>query len=538
MERKAKKKYENIIELINNKNYLKATKKIYLKLEKINNSKKQKDIIDKAELAGLLINIGDEGLIKEVVEEGLAIIESNYDVFVKYISKNSLEYNLGNAKKAIFDISRRKKNFQFNLENIKILVEAKNHYWKSLKLFESSKRDDNEFRLKLLTNLGSTLSINCRISESLYYFDQVLKINPIFPQANVNRSNELIWLKTITGRYSIQLMKQAYFGYLKAYNSSKTLQWRKKELQARLEGIKQFIKENGYNVEDINDDKHTLREFNQLSEYRQYCINNRLTLNEHALYCKCIASRNDDLSIASNNIIVGGKYFLQMERLLNRIKSEFVFARHLYYKSTIKMENESLQVDNEVCYTELSDNEYIGLNSEMIRTSFRLCFGILDKIAEGLCKFFELSDEKENIYFDNFWNPKNLNTEKLQERWNKLNSIDNFSLIALYSQATDLNSKIGEWKIYKDWRNALEHNMFIIINSNEIFAEKKPIKNIPDNLIISHNDFTEKTFSMLQFVRSAIFNFAFCIRKESLLENDTKGLIKTLYPKNYLDNEN
>ena len=43
---------------------------------------------------------------------------------------------------------------------------------------------------------------------------------------------------------------------------------------------------------------------------------------------------------------------------------------------------------------------------------------------------------------------------------------------------------------------------------------------------------------MLQFVRSAIFNFAFCIRKGSLLENDTKGLIKTLYPKNYLDSEN
>ena len=41
---------------------------------------------------------------------------------------------------------------------------------------------------------------------------------------------------------------------------------------------------------------------------------------------------------------------------------------------------------------------------ELNMKNFRLCFGILDKIAEGICYLFDLDvGENENIYFESFW---------------------------------------------------------------------------------------------------------------------------------------
>ena len=72
-----------------------------------------------------------------------------------------------------------------------------------------------------------------------------------------------------------------------------------------------------------------------------------------------------------------------MEKILNRLKSEYSFARLLYFLSVANTESEFTSYDSEVMFTELFDSEYIGTKSEMLRTSFRLCFGIYDLCKAG-----------------------------------------------------------------------------------------------------------------------------------------------------------
>ena len=120
-----------------------------------------------------------------------------------------------------------------------------------------------------------------------------------------------------------------------------------------------------------------------------------------------------------------------MELRLNRLKSEFALARLLYYESDQKQWE---SYDNEISFTELYEDEAVGLRPEMLRTSFRLCFGILDKIAHAICELFDMSEPDEPLAFERFWKPRGKGlSRKQQDRWAKVNSIENFSLLALYS---------------------------------------------------------------------------------------------------------
>ena len=89
-------------------------------------------------------------------------------------------------------------------------------------------------------------------------------------------------------------------------------------------------------------------------------------------------------------------------------------------------------------------------------------------------------------------------------------------MLALYTQATDLNNLNGEWSFFKSWRNALEHSQISLLTDNEIAGDIFNIyKNNPDLLVVDELYFQSKTKQMLQFTRSAIFNFVFLIRNEA-----------------------
>jgi LA2681-like HEPN len=139
----------------------------------------------------------------------------------------------------------------------------------------------------------------------------------------------------------------------------------------------------------------------------------------------------------------------------------------------------------------------------MLRTSFRLCFGILDKIAHAICELFDMSEPDEPLAFERFWRPKGKGlSRKQQERWEKINSIENFSLLALYSQATDLNSHSGEWGNFKNWRNALEHELLILTRGSgkplDIFKAMKSSRRI---VSVDYGEFKDKAIHLLQLTQ-------------------------------------
>jgi tetratricopeptide (TPR) repeat protein len=498
------------------------------RLFELKNSTTKYDLILKAKLAGLLIDIGEEGQIEEPLSEGLKIIQDNRKLFAKYIQESSTEYNIGNAKSGLFRIQRTKPDFRFTPENISLLIEAKNHFWKAYKLFQASQKD---IIPQLFVNLANALDTCGRIVEAIQYYDQALINYPKFPQANASRSEALLFLNNLSGMYSINLLWQSMHGFEIAAQSNDIPRWLKNLWSTKSDRLQKELLRHGHLDENVTHDlNETKLEEENHTKYRKFCLNNSLCLSEHSLYCKCVGSINDNLTIPKSTSFIGGDFVPKMELRLNRLKSEFALARLLYYESNQKNWDAH---DKELSFTELYENEAVGLYPEMLRTSFRLCFGILDKIAHAICELFDISEPDEPLAFERFWRPRGKGlSKKQQERWQKLNSIENLSLLALYSQATDLNSYYGEWGFFKSWRNALEHELLLLKKQTEnpidIFKAIESSKRI---VTVDFFEFKDKTLHLLQLTRSAIFNFVFCVRTEGEKVLKNKGTPITLKPK-------
>jgi len=507
---------KHILDLINSIKFEEAIEKINNRLLLLNNCTSRSDHYLKSELAGFLIDIGEEGWQENAVLEGLTIIEKEREHLKGIVTEESIEYNLGCAKSALFKIHRKKPDFRYAPQNINYAIESKNHYWKSYKVTIDKKK---KLWPELIINLANSLSSCGRISESLHYYDIVLEKFPDHPMVNACRAEELLWLKKLSGGFSINLLYQSKLGYEKAIISENVSSLFKNTWIKRLNSLCILLDKIGFDQNQLHVGmKETKREYDKLTKYRKYCINHHLTLSEHSLYCNRAGSRRDDLLICTPHEPFSAEFIPVMEKVLNRLKSEFSLSRLLFYNSTEIDGGEFNKYDSEVVFSELFDSEYIGTNSEMLRTSFRLCFGILDKVATSVCKLFDLPRKKgEHIYFESFWEPRSKSpTTQQRDRWEKINTITNISLIALYTQATDLISELGEWHFFKEWRNALEHNLFVLSSSDEFDHDIFKIhEKDPDVNIVDKDYFISKTLQMLQFTRSAIFNFVFLVRNEA-----------------------
>lgn len=226
-----------------------------------------------------------------------------------------------------------------------------------------------------------------------------------------------------------------------------------------------------------------------MTEFRQWCIKENLTLNIHGMYCPCIANERDNLTLFES--VISSQNILQYEQYLNRIKAEFSLVRALYYEAKF---TDSSILDFESCYSELYEQEIINIGSEKLRTCFRLCFSILDKLAVFLCQYF-LLNIKGHVYFHNFWKDNKTDLE------NK----ENFALVAIHSLICDLNQKTGQFGFYKEWRNSLEHQiLFLVPDSFEH-------SNDSTHTYVKISEFESSLQNLLQFTRSAIFSTVFAI---------------------------
>lgn len=259
----------------------------------------------------------------------------------------------------------------------------------------------------------------------------------------------------------------------------------------------------GFDIADIPKEIEISRRESRLhSEYRKFTLDNFLSLNEHSLYCKCNSASKDDLRIGIDGYVFPIAEVGKMELVLNRIKSEFAIARYLLFQGTMNL----IPDDLDIGFSELHEGEIINSNFEGIRLSYRTCYGILDKIAKGTCKIFKLANDNENVLFEAFWNPQN------KVRWDKINSIKNRHLTALYSIACDLNTRSGEMKEFKEWRNGMEHDILIVKNTQNYDYDSSKLFNDDFITVVDERRFRSKAMHLIQIVRASIYHFTFMVR--------------------------
>lgn len=469
---------------------------------------KKKNFYLLAEIAGSYITLGSEYNILESVNKGMSLFNNNHELLKMAITEESIDYCLGNGFHATYKISAEKEvNFFPTPEIVKeSLFEAKQAYLRAFKKIDIENL--NNFSIQVLTNLGNNLNHSGRIVEALQFFDLVLQYNPEFPQAIVSKADGLFYMiRTTDCGLTISLFSEIHRLYKKASKKSIPLKAITEAIETGIENSAEFLTANEFDFNEA-DNEFSLNheEYLKHPENIKFFLDNFLSLSEHGLYCKCNGAKSDNLAIGFPGFITYDKKIIELELLNNRLKSEFSLARQLYFEFQT-----DTRKDN-VYYEEVIGGINNGIQTEQLRTSFRLCFGILDKIAEGLCYLFELDIKpKENVYFESFWNPKNNPT-----RWGKINSFRNLHLTALYSIACDLNKENGEFGFYKTWRNRLEHGLFSL-TTDEFKNKSWESKNFSEKT--TKENFEIKTKHLLQLTRAAIFSYVFCARQELITKN-------------------
>ena len=386
-------------------------------------------------LAGLFIDLGNRNFNLESSHIGLKIIESNS--FENCLTRDSYYYCLANAK-SNFTQNESNNYWKTDVSRIERLSEVGSLLLKATMI---RRRNKDILSPQVMVNMGTNLYQQYRFSEALSLFDKVNCMGLDIPESWVNRSECLISLNSITKMHTVQQGKEIALGYRKA-GESKCIppDWAKYYL-VRAEKIDNDIEKDCLDMGiAIEDDSHLdKQEYQSLSEFRRWCLDNFLSLSEHGLYCKCYGSASDNLHIPMPTRAISGDFILPMEKVLNRLKSEFGLARLMLYE--YKFAKRDRDIDDDACYTELYDNELLGTNIEKLRTAFRICFGILDKIGNAVALLFDLQlkTKKGKVrfsYFHTFWELEN------EDRLQKFEAYDNEGLIGLYSIACDLNHEL------------------------------------------------------------------------------------------------
>lgn len=459
-------------------------------------------------VASVFIDIGHMKPSLESTQKGLGILNEYKLEIIEQIGKDAYFYNLSNAKS---NLVNEKNPFNHTFSTIEQLVDIKADLWKAIKYCDDPKSVKSH--PTYVVNLGNCLKQQFRIVEALDCYDQVNMIELDIPQAWINRSETLMILNEVSNTYSIQMLEQIKMGYERVLSSQEIppiwMEHYKNQVSLHQDKIYDAQKDAGIE-EDLHDLEKTKSEYNQLSDYRKFCLDNNLSLSEHGLYCACTGSSRDNLTIPTTGGVVGD-FVIPMEMVLNRIKSEFSFARHLFFEYlTIDIDYELL---HDSCFSELFNDEMLGIDVEKLRTAFRACFGILDKIGIAICELFDLYPSNGQVYFQSFWQ---LDFENRRE---KFDSHKSPGLLALYSIATDLNEKKeGEWSFLKQLRNDLEHE-FVVVHKTDKPSDIYDSYNFMDNIVfIKEDEFIEHLKRLLQLTRSAIFSFVFAVRDKALNE--------------------
>lgn len=512
-------KIEGLINsLLNNGEYEEALNTLDKLLSDPKLKGKDYEVLQKANYASFYFHIIGDYLIKfrqfemaeKYLEKATGIINScdrknNYEGIAPYLmsvraagymTKYELEYTLKRKDEDILYYADDVKNIFDIKDTIQLAI---SNYWNAYR-YDNGK--DEEYNKR--NNLANSLAFVGRYSEALNLLVENIGFAPERFQSLGSWCDHLEKFKKNTylgDMISIELVKADKF--IKALKQVKD-PMNEYKINYFLNVCAGKLSHMGEELTEKLIEKNKqeeLEDFNNMSEYRRFTLSNNLSLNEHSLHCFCRDSEIDNLMIG----LLDGSYhknevdFDELNCYVNRVKSEFSFARLNFYKYATNSGFE----ENDLWFFK-DEKEIIDINGykiEHLRTCFRVLYGILDKIANGVMYLFSIP-KTNNIYFESFFHQYPQEFEKIQ----------NIHLVALYSLSLDLipndeSNRLGILGFYKKIRNNLEHNLLKVSNA---------VTNI-DERVVNIVDFENFTFELMQLTRSAIFSFVFLSRSETIV---------------------
>ncbi|MHA1539936.1 MAG: LA2681 family HEPN domain-containing protein [Alphaproteobacteria bacterium] len=237
-------------------------------------------------------------------------------------------------------------------------------------------------------------------------------------------------------------------------------------------------------------------------QYREWSLNNRLFLNHLNDITDTWIADQDILQFPNHIVNIGdGPYY---NAAFSSIKREYCFARYLLYEGIHqihpKFENDKLY------YTNTFDGVCYEGSTEKIKTSLRVCFGVLDSLATLMNEYFKCGSDRPS--FSSGWFKSNFSKN------------NNFFIDALYWLSCDLTNlsdkKREKWQgpnpdlsDIRILRNKIEHGWLRVITTDccsKVWKEDKDFAHL-----ITLEELSDGALSTLKIVRSALIYFCLSV---------------------------
>jgi hypothetical protein len=206
----------------------------------------------------------------------------------------------------------------------------------------------------------------------------------------------------------------------------------------------------------------------------------------------------------------------------NQIKQEYVAARWFLYEGT-QTEDKHF-VDNKTFLVNTLDYPAFGIQVEKLRASFRIAYGLLDKVAGFINAYYQLGMDPKRVDIRNVWHTKkgDVRPEFLDKPNLFLRGLYWLALDIIGDDPADQDSIAPEAAELKRLRNLLEHRSLVLrqMDSDEPMGAAETA---------SLQDFKEQAMQVVRLSRAALMYLAFSMRKEeSDREPKRKGIIPSM----------
>ncbi len=453
--------------------------------------------------SALLIDIGTALKNIDIIEEGKQLLLKDFEKITSHAKyRSTVHYNLANAYLGIHNLEMRK-NLNLAFFKASGLDSAKFHFMKALEY----KSTDKILMAQIFVNLGNCYDNLGRVVDALECYDKALSLEPDFGMAIGNKGISLLTYADLCGEHQGTYVLEAYSllksaqnlgAYSEATSSfSNYIKYIEQRFSTKLP-LQKSPKYPGYKIKAKSKIERFLIEF---------CLKYGLYLNVCSFCQKCDATIGDTVTIKTMILPARDTSYLTLSAYLNQIKQDYITARFLLILS--RYENSNLDfVDKRVTIINTLDYNIHNIYIQLVKTSFKTFYDILDKIAFFINDYLRLGIPERHINFTNLWY-----TNKQKIIRNKIAYTKNLSLNALFDIHRDLD--YGMYKHLKGTRNALTHR----------FVNVKNVPKFEDDKNMTEETLINRTLDLAKIVRNSIIYLLHFVYLEEKKKN-----IKTLKP--------
>jgi len=456
-------------------------------------------------VSALLIDIGAALKNEEIVKEGVELLQKDFEAIVRH-EKYALDayYNLAKGYSDLFNFKMMRDPYVGCFKETE-LDQAKVYYRKVL----SYDLQDALFASRTWVNLGNCFDHLGRVVDALECYEEALRRKPDHGMALGNKGLALRYYAALAGEHPRTFLLEAYSLLSQALKLGVPPE-AVSTFSRPLEDIRKVFPDKQFLDSPPKFPGYTIKTRSKFERFlTEFCLKNRLYLNICNFCQKCDAVIGDTTVIKKMIVPIDKDSYLHFSAYLNQIKQDYITARFLLILSRYKGLNLNF-VDKRVRIINTLDYSAHNIYIQLVKTSFKIFYDILDKIACFINDYLELGIHERHINFRRIWY-SNWKTKMIRK---KIEDTKNLSLNALFDIHRDFEN--GPYKKLREIRHALTHRFVNI----RMFQELEDEKNMTEET------FVRRTLELARIVRSAIiYLLYFVYDEEKKKEAKTKGIL-------------